>query len=179
VSGVYPRREFNAYAERLRRRRAPTTHVEMAELRRRWETWSRIYQREDPASPRVYGHVVYPGVSRPPPWEEIEAEFAPADEAGIERVDQREERWRIPNAAFWLILEQRVKRGRLATVNGLSEMTRRNNVGFVGRTRVAKLVQWVDDHPEQAQRALALHETPAGFRATAEGVLVPPSFDLM
>ena len=77
-------------------------------------------------------------------------------------------------AAFWLILEQRVKNGKLANPNKLSEMTRRSRrVPFVGRTRVGHLVEWIDEHPDQAQRALRLHETPAGFRATADGVLVP------
>jgi hypothetical protein len=89
-------------------------------------------------------------------------------------LDARQERWRIPLPAFWLILEQRLKRGKLATVNSLSEQTRhRDGIPFVGRTRVGKLVQWIEDHPEQAQRAGELHETPAGFRATADGVLVP------
>jgi hypothetical protein len=88
--------------------------------------------------------------------------------------DARRERSRIPLSAFWLILEQRVKSGKLATVNSLSEQTRRRaNVDFVGRTRVTKLVNWIDEHPEQARRAWELHDIPAGFRATRDGIIVP------
>jgi hypothetical protein len=76
--------------------------------------------------------------------------------------------------SFWYVLEQRLKKGKLVTANGLSEQTRRSpSLQFVGRTRVGALVAWIDEHPDQAARAWELHETPAGFRATAAGVLVP------
>ena len=90
------------------------------------------------------------------------------------KLDERAERWRIPTAAFWLVLEQRVKRGKAVSVHSLVEETRRHpKVPFLGKTRVTKLVDWIDAHPEQAQHALDRHETPAGFRATSRGVLVP------
>jgi hypothetical protein len=89
-------------------------------------------------------------------------------------LDRRWARWAIPNVSFWHVLEQRVKNGKLATINGLSEQTRRSpRLKFVGRTRVGQFVDWIDTHPEQAERAWRLHEIPAGFRATGEGVLLP------
>jgi hypothetical protein len=102
----------------------------------------------------------------------------PTDETSSTNVDERTERWRIPTATFWYILERRVKAGRNVTENGLSEETRRNpNYEFVGRTRMKHLVKWIDDHPEQAERAVAssrqLHDIPPQFRATARGVLIP------
>jgi hypothetical protein len=67
-----------------------------------------------------------------------------------------------------------VKNGKLAKVHALSEQTRRNpNLPFVGRTRMKNLVAWIDAHPEQARHAWELHDIPAGFRATADGVIVP------
>jgi hypothetical protein len=97
-----------------------------------------------------------------------------ADEKQDRELDGRLDRWRIPTASFWYILEQRVKNGKLATVNALSEQTRRSpKLTFVGRTRVGQLVEWIDAHPEQARLAWTLHDIPAGFRATGEGVLVP------
>jgi hypothetical protein len=94
--------------------------------------------------------------------------------ASIEYVDGRAGRWAYPTASFWLVLDQRVKRGKLATIHGLSEQTRRSReLEFVGRTRVGELVAWVDENLEQARRASRLHEIPTGFRATREGVLPP------
>jgi hypothetical protein len=114
------------------------------------------------------------GGSEPVPAEEEEAVSEPKPAHAADGVDGRFDRWRIPLPSFWYVLEQRVKNGKLAKVNALSEQTRRNSqLQFVGRTRVGGLVDWIDEHPEQARRALELHETPAGFRATPEGVLVP------
>jgi hypothetical protein len=104
----------------------------------------------------------------------VEAEEAEPAAEDQPKLDERAERWRIPYDSFWYILEQRVKRGKLAKVSTLAERTRRSRrLTFVGRTRVAHVVEWIEAHPEQAERALALHEIPAGFRANEHGVLVP------
>jgi hypothetical protein len=171
----------------MARRGGAATAEELAHVRYRHDVaWAVYRHNEDELKLTGYGARLRP----PPDWWEVEAELfvepvsvistvasVASDERASEELldDGRVDRWRMPTASFWYVLEQRVKKGNLVSVHGLSEQTRRKpTLPFVGRTRVGNLVDWIDAHPEQAQRALALHEMPAGFRATADGVLVPP-----
>jgi hypothetical protein len=161
----------------LREVRRPATAEKREEIRGLWEIAMAHYRQNE--VDRVESGWAADDLTPPRPWWQIEAELLAGPEPIatpqlVDEPDGRAERWAFPPASFWHVLDQRVTRGKLATVNGLSEQTRRaRELTFVGRTRVKVLVGWVDEHPELARRASKLHETPAGFRATAQGILLP------
>jgi hypothetical protein len=161
----------------------PATAEEYIDVLCRWEI-ARAHYVNNEEERALWGWAA-DDLESPTPWWTIEAELMvrPEPPRQVEHegeqsddvmLDGRALRWAIPNASFWHVFDQRVKRGKLATVNALSEQTRRaRELAFIGRTRVKELVTWIDNHPDQAQRASQLHEIPAGFRATAQGVLLP------
>jgi hypothetical protein len=80
----------------------------------------------------------------------------------------------IPDRELWWIIERRLEKGERASRKWLARETkRRSDLDYVPRDRLTPLVDWIDEHPEGARRALSLRIIPSEFRAGKLGP-VPP-----
>jgi hypothetical protein len=80
----------------------------------------------------------------------------------------------IPKREFFWIIERRLENSATHSREWLAQQTKeRSNLEYVPRDRLSPLVDWIDLHPEAAERSARLRVIPSEFPAGTLGPIPP------